>query len=109
MKLLVPALALFALASPAFAQDASQPAPPPAADAAMPAAPADQAAPAAAPMGGSLPMCGPGVTDRCQQSQRAEQVLAASVYKGGGKDNEAMGAGRGMSHGRMMHHRRHMR
>lgn len=105
MKLLVPALALFALASPAFAQDAAQPAP--AADAAS-SAPMNSAAPAAAPAGGSLPMCGPGVTDRCQQSERAQRMLAANEYKGGGKDNEAMGAGGGGGHGRMMaHHRRH--
>ena len=64
----------------------------PAGDPAANSAPTGNA-PAAAPTGGALPMCGPGVTDRCQQSNYAQRALASSVYKGGGTDAEATGAG----------------
>lgn len=53
----------------------------------------DMAAPApmadAGMAAGTLPTCGPGVADKCQQSPAAE-AMAASEYKGGGKDNSAM-------------------
>lgn len=60
-----------------------------------------------------LPVCGPGVTDKCQQSAGAER-MAAAEYKGGGRDNSAaMGAksasvGKARAsrgHARAMHHR----
>ncbi len=63
-------------------------------------------APAPAPTGAALPPCGPGVTDRCQQSSYAERNLAAQVYKGGGKDEEAMRASKGKASSRMGKHRR---
>lgn len=90
MKFLVPAALALLVAVPALAQDT------------MPAVPA----------AGTLPTCGPDVTDKCQQPAAAERV-AADEYKGGGKDNSAMmghGAMRSgaMHHGHRPHHRRAM-
>jgi|GEM_PF-3649740 len=95
MKFLVPAALALLVAAPALAQDT------------MPAVPA----------AGTLPTCGPDVTDKCQQPAAAERV-AADEYKGGGKDNSAMmghgamrsGAMRSgaMHHGHRPHHRRAM-
>lgn len=94
--------------APAMEQAAPTPASDPAAPAAMEAAPpAEAPAPAPAPAAESPPappmaadaprpeaapanppVCGPGVTDRCVQSR--SEPLAASEYKGGGRDNSAM-------------------
>jgi hypothetical protein len=56
-----------ALAAPALAQDAMQP---------------------ASTAGTDLPVCSKDVQDRCQQGARAE-AMAAETYKGGGNDNSA--------------------